>query len=285
MAAHAIQPVQTTFMLQINQLNIHPVAQRTLNMSWVNKVKKSKKYSFAALGSLSIVRYPDKSGKLKTWVIDGQHRIKLATLMGDGDKFIACELDPSVQSDQQACSLFRKLNTRFSVSPLDNFIVAVREGEEQALAINAIVKRAGLVISKASSSRSISCIKALIRSYEMDKGRSIQGKALTEALEVCKLAWGNANTSNIYAAMIVEGLSLLFTKAVYINSITTAAEISKQELAHKLSLTTPDDIITLTIRRQGKGHDTNSKSRARSAAFVIAEAYNHHKSKTRITIL
>lgn len=180
----------TFAMVNVQELNVDPDAQRALNPGWV-KAHVSV-FDVDQLGYIVV----NKRANGKLFVVDGQHRVELLRAVGWGDQRIHAEIFYGLDKQAEA-KLFNARNDRKAVSKFDKFRVSVTAGDPDACAIDKIVRDHGMVISNQAKDGHICAVDALEKVY---KGGGIAGKkegarALGDSLNCVVRAWGKQQTA------------------------------------------------------------------------------------------
>jgi len=115
----------------------------------------------------------------KYFIVDGQHRVAaLKEWLGEGweKQQIECRVFTGLTLVQEA-HLFDALNNKLTVRPLDLFRVRLTACEPHETAVNSIVKKQGLHISKNKGDLAIGAVSTLLQVYAR-AGEHILGKSL-----------------------------------------------------------------------------------------------------------
>jgi hypothetical protein len=199
--------------MEVRDLEIHPVAQRRLVQSRLDKLKKEM--DLDAIGTIKAVQYAI-NGKMAVWVIDGQHRVRALMELGFGEWMVEVQINLDATTDEQACDLFLKFDDYSPVAPFDKFMVELRSGVESAVGVEEIAKRYGLKIEPHTADACMCCVSVLKRVWNLDKGRT-----LLTTLGVITEAWGKRATA--LEGRVIDGTALLIHR--YRKSLDLAALI------------------------------------------------------------
>jgi len=240
--------------MEARELSIHPIAQRKVLPSKVKRLKDD--FDLDAIGVIhAIQRTVD--GKVRTEVIDGQHRIIALNELELGEWPVDVKIHLDVTDDAGACRLFLHLNDRAPVSAYDKFENEVHAGIVEAVAVTSLARKHGLKIARCGDDGTITCVNALKRVY-CEHGAAVLDSTLQTALT----AWGKS--SSAVEGKVLLGLALVLSH--YDGTIDTAVLIKK--LAKFSGGPT---------RLVGAGLGLRSVRKAavpRCIAEVIVEAYN-----------
>lgn len=139
--------------------------------------------------------------------VDGLQRLTYCKRIGY-DEPITCKVHVGMHV-QRAAALFRLLNLRTAVPAVQDFLKGVVEGDPEALAIDEILRQAGLVVEASPGAHAITCVDKLRTVYRGPRrdGGAPTPDALARTLHVIVGTWGfNAKA---YHAMVVMGLGLV----------------------------------------------------------------------------
>jgi len=151
-------------------------------------------------------------------VLDGQTRLVALKELDLEDWVVTCNLYTGLSESEEA-HLFRILNNTRAPTPYDDFSVGVTEGDEECLAIMAIIAKHGLRLAGSSQDGTIACVSVLRQSYRAGSD------CLDRALETATKAWGL--TADAVQGAIVRGLAIVHE--------TYADEIDRPALIRKLA--------------------------------------------------
>jgi hypothetical protein len=150
----------------------------------------------AALNVVSLSRR--KNGVLVC--LDGQHRLKAAVANGYDDPIHAAVFEGLTM--QQEAKLFRLLNNTTKVGAMALFNVAVTEKQPQAIAIQAILDRHGLVMNNGDFA-AISTARKIVEVHGV--------QALDWSLQVILTTWGKGKQT--LDGRVLEALAMLYTRS------------------------------------------------------------------------
>lgn len=187
--------------IRADQLAIHPFAQRDIVPPQLKRLVDN--LDLDAIGTVHAVEYEITGRGHKVWVVDGQHRIRALLEHGFGEWMVNVQIHTDVNDDARASELFLALNATRQPSPFDRFKNQVRANNDDAVAIQDIVRSKGFKVTRTTGDGNIVGISALHRSYKFD-----DGKALAKALGVMADAWGRRQ----FDAKIIEGIASVFAK-------------------------------------------------------------------------
>lgn len=165
--------------ISVEELNISEAYQRTIVPGRVNRIAKNLDQD--AFGSLTVGQRSDGS----YWVVDGMQRLTAARRLGIA--MVPCDVFESEGQEHEARVFRLKNRERTNVSSMALFKAQLTEGDEQTIAIAAVVKQSGLKIGLDNHSTRwpyIRAVKALERSFQR-----VQASGLLLALEVLCEAW------------------------------------------------------------------------------------------------
>ena len=192
-----IAPETKDVWVRVDELDIHPTAQRLLLPSKVNEIYNN--LDLDAIGVLHAVEY-EINGVRKIWIIDGQHRWRALMNHDFGEWSVKVRVHGDVKDDARACALFLKLNNRRAIGPYDKFEKSVRSGDASAVGILRLTSERQLRITRSTESDgTIRCVSALGTVYAADGGA-----ALRKTLDTLLGAWGRKTAA--YDGKLVEGV-------------------------------------------------------------------------------
>ena len=184
-------------------LSVDPVVQRTIDMNWVN----SRKTAFTA-NALHVLTVSLRANGLKH-IIDGQHRHALA-LAVDYHEPLTCEVYVGMSLAEEAL-LFRLLNDRKKVTPLDNFRIRVIEGEKVATELTDVLTRYGWIVQPNKSQFSLQAVTALEKVYTGWGPKKSENLATVESvISIITAAW-KGNPDGVRAE-ILTGLGMVLMR-------------------------------------------------------------------------
>jgi hypothetical protein len=136
------------------------------------------------------------------YIIDGQHRIEMIKrFLGDGweTQTIECYVYSGLTESEEA-DLFLGLNNALQVSAFDKFRVSIAAGYADEVHIDAILRGAGLCISRDQVPGAVGCVTALRRVYKRSDGAT-----LARALRIIRDAYGDPGMASI----VIDGIGHL----------------------------------------------------------------------------
>lgn len=211
-----MKPIKSKLVkVRADSLAIHPYAQRELVPSKLRKLLAD--LDLDAIGVLHAVEYPINKDT-KTWVIDGQHRLRALLEHGFGEWIVEVKIHVEVTDDARASALFLKLNDRSPVSPYDKFMNELKSGAQGACGADAVARKHGLKINRSVGDGKLVCVAALKKLYQID-----QGKALGATLGTLIEAWGTKSAA--LEGRLIEGLGIVYAR--YDGSVDRPAMVKK----------------------------------------------------------
>lgn len=176
----ADQPVASSVIETIvaKNLKVDSRVQRALVPSRVRKL--AAVLDLDAIGVLTVSR----RGTGENFVIDGQHRLAALAEHGLIDWECNCHVYSGLTLAREA-ALFRTLNNASRPGPFDDFTKGVVAGDEECVAINDIVTKAGLEVSDQASEGTVRAVVSLRSIY-----RAAGPTGLADTLKVVTQAWG-----------------------------------------------------------------------------------------------
>lgn len=186
-----------------DDLSVDPAVQRTIDPNWVNYRKKT--FTPNALHVLSVSLRPNG---LKH-IIDGQHRHALAQAVGYHEP-LTCQVYVGLSLSDEAY-LFRLLNDRKKVTPLDGFRIRVIEGEEVATKLTEVLTRHEWVVQPRKSKHSFQAVSALEKIYTGWGPKKSENIGVVESvISIITAAWGD-NPDGVRAE-ILTGLGMVLMR-------------------------------------------------------------------------
>ena len=171
--------------IDIDKLIVDHDVQRLVERVRVDALVK--KLRLDALGVIAVSRRNDGTYH----VIDGQHRVAAMVAAGYGDKTMTAEVYEGLSLSDEA-AMFRWRNNTRQVSPLDKFRVRVVEGDEVAVALNAILEDHGWQAKQGKSDGSFTAVAALERVYTGKlNGPGTTAGVCATLMRVITDAWGH----------------------------------------------------------------------------------------------
>ena len=213
---------------------------------------------------------PDAIGVIDVWeredgryvVVDGQHRVVLMKEVGWGDQSLPAVIHRDMTL-AEAAALFIDVNTYRPMSHTQKFMKRVTAGDQQARAVNGLVKEQGWSVDVQCADKHITATSALEAVYV---GKGMKGAATTNAevlhntLETIRRAWAGSKDS--LQGSVIQGVGLCF--------LQYNGRIDKPRMVTKLSKQHPNNIIAdaRTWRR------LQGSQMGPAMAAVIAGLYN-----------
>lgn len=164
-----------------------------------------------ALGLPFVAEMKEVGGSGRFAVIDGQHRVELARLMYGDAQIIECEVIRGITRGR-AAELFRLRNRATKPRALDVFLAGVTAGDPECVAIDRVVRAAGLRVARGGADRTIEAVVALQRVYRGDRavGAGADPVALKRTLTVCNAAWGP--NADAFLGDVVHGIGMVVVR-------------------------------------------------------------------------
>jgi hypothetical protein len=244
----------------VDELNIADSYQRTLVPARVNRIAKNLDQD--AFGSLTVGQRRDGS----YWVVDGMQRLTAARKLGIG--MVPCDVFQSDGQEHEARVFRLKNRERTNVSACALFRAQLTEGDEQTIAIAAVVKDAGLKLAlrdEGSHYPYIKAVKALEHSYAR-----VGGDGLRNALSIIIEAWPGENGS--LAGDMIEGMCWFLKKH---------SSFDRERLVSRLSKKSVSSVVRAADANLKLGRDRDSSSYGRSMATYDAISLIYHKGMRR----
>lgn len=254
--------------LKVANLAPHPRVQRS-------------RFSQARADRIARDLDPEKFGILTVWrdgtnhwVIDGQHRLAALLTLGWEDQKVECLVYESL-TEAEAAKLFRSQSKRTAVTALDDFLVALIEGEPEAVAINRIIESLGMKVGQGFKTGGVAAVQALQRTYRPNGNVEPQPEVLRTTLSIIIEAWGA--TGEAMQGAIIDGIGRVVA--------TYNGNLSLGDLRRKLARrsggasgiigdarllremfpgTLPDAIATIVVNEYNKGRRSRKLAEWRS---------------------
>jgi hypothetical protein len=186
-----------------DDLSVDPTVQRTIDTNWVNARKKS-----FAPNALHVLTVSLRTNGLKH-IIDGQHRHALAQAVGHHEP-LTCEVYVGLSLADEAY-LFRLLNDRRKVTPIDNFRIRVIEGEPVATKLTEVLTRYGWVVQPNKAKHSFQAVSALEKIYTGWGPQKVENLGVVEAvISIISAAWED-NPDGVRGE-IITGLGMVLMR-------------------------------------------------------------------------
>lgn len=145
--------------LRFDQLVVDHSVQRVLNEAKAAKIGEN--YKPEAVGVLVVSHREDDSYH----VMDGQTRRAGAMYAGHAEDLVDCQVYEDLTRSEEA-AMFRLLNDRNSVGPIDKFLVRTVEREPVAVDICSVLTRHGWMVSHARNNGKVQAVGALEAVYK-----------------------------------------------------------------------------------------------------------------------
>lgn len=143
--------------VKLDELNIDPSYQRRAEPEDVAAIADN--YNPALLGQITVTERRIGNGRIKLYVVDGQHRVLALRRMGIAA--VLCYMVPTKSVEEEA-RLFHLLNTTAkAVHAFDLFKARLKYGDETASEISQIVHGEGLLLSLSKERNTIAAVNAL----------------------------------------------------------------------------------------------------------------------------
>jgi hypothetical protein len=179
----------------IAKMRVSPSAQRDLRPARVAEL--AAEFNPEDLG-YPVISHRDGN----FYIIDGQHRVEATKVfLGDGwDKqSLTCRVYVGMTERQEA-EMFDRLNNMLAVSAFDKFKVRVTAGKPDESAVQKLVDKVGLKISKTKGEGSLGSVGVLVKIY-----RRSDGQTLARALRIVHMAFGDPGLTT----SVIDGVALL----------------------------------------------------------------------------
>lgn len=197
------RPAPRQEQLYLETLSVDPSVQRSVDPNWVKR--ELERFSPFALGSLVISARNDNTFK----VVDGQHRVQLCREFGYAQP-LECLVYRNLTLAEEAL-MFRVLNNRRKVPPIDLFKVSVVEGEKCAVDLDALLTKYGWHVTAAKSKGGFGAVSSLRKVYTGYGQKPAANLGICESvISTITNAWG----LNPHGARgeIITGLGLIFSR-------------------------------------------------------------------------
>lgn len=195
-------PAYTTVWLKIEGLEVDGRAQRPFSERRAAKIAQEFDPNY-----VGVIHVSERSGG-RRYIVDGQHRVGAMRILGWVDQRVECKLYRGLSLAEEA-TLFGKLNDFVRVQKFDAFMARITARESDAVAIDEIIRGAGLrwhKVAPQDSENCINCVGALESVYRGDafNVRSRQPVILRETLLLTMGAWGSRHDS--FRGDIIQGI-------------------------------------------------------------------------------
>lgn len=212
--------------IAIERLRLDPI--RPLRNYWVQRLRRS--FDPAKLGILHVSKRDN--GDLV--VIEGNHRIAAARLLGDSRLTVTCIVYSGLSVAREA-ALYRGLESKLRQTQLDLFLARRQEGEPVACEIDALTTGLGIAIKSGSGGSGPPALAAIGR---VERIYAQHGPAvLRRVLLIAKTAWQMQR--NAFDGHLLGGLARFLS--IY------GEQIDERHLVERLSVVSPNE-----VRHQGR---------------------------------
>jgi hypothetical protein len=246
--------------IAVEELNISDAYQRTIITARVNRIAKNLDQD--AFGSLTVGQRRDGS----YWVVDGMQRLTAARKLDIA--MVPCDVFDSDGQEHEARVFRLKNRERTNVSAVSLFRAQMTEGDEQTLAIAAVVKDAGLKLALREETAKwpyIRAVKALERSFQR-----VGGEGLRKAFALLDQAWTGEDGS--VQGDMIEGMCYFIKKH---------PDYDANRLVSRLSKKSVTSVLRAADANLKLGKDRDSSSYGRSMATYDAISLIYHKGMRR----
>lgn len=241
--------------IDVAKLKVSPLAQRDLNVHWVNRIVAE--FDAEEFGT------PTVSFRDGYWhIIDGQHRVEALRALGWGDTKIECWVYEGL-TEQQEAAKFLLLNNRLTVAQFPRFRIALEAGRAEETAINQIVQSAGLHVALDRAEGSINAVGTLRRVYKRD-GDLVLARTLT----LIRDAYG---TPGMRAA-VIDGIALFCAR--YETRLDEVRAVEK--------LSTVYGGVNGLLGRAERLHQKYGNRRGACVAAAAVSIYNSGKTGSKL---
>ena len=141
--------------IKAGDIKFDPHVQRALNAHWAEYIGRNLDPNL--MGVIHVSKRPNED----LFCVDGQHRLHGVTdYFGNNGTLVECKVYEGLSRAQEA-ALFVGLNNFRRPQRIDVFLKSVIAKEPTAVAINAIVREAGLRIDRGKADNAVSAVAAL----------------------------------------------------------------------------------------------------------------------------
>lgn len=250
-------------LVKVSDLRIDPVYQRFAVAPAVHRI--AGEFDPLLLGVVLISLRSDG----EFYVIDGQHRVLALIERGEPNREIPALCYEGLTQAQEAWIFSESQRRRKGLTPLDIFRSDLIWGEDEAVAIHAIVERAGFTVrvdgDQSNMRGNIPGIAALRTVY-----RLINGPALLAAtLDTAAAAWG---TDTGPKGLMVQGIG------AFLNLFDQNDELDRRRLARVIGMHSPDRLMA----DSRNDADVLSLGRPMGLAHHIHTLYQHKLTRNRL---
>lgn len=197
------------------------------------------------------------------YYIDGQHRIAAANMLPNPPLTIRCEVFIGLTLEQESWKFHEYGTKRKNLTPIELWVSAINAKEDEALAIDAAVRAAGMEVTRRSGPNNIQSVKSLYVVYNR-----WGGPMLTRVLSIMHTAWPAENDPCHH--LLIVGMPFLLDRE---------KELDDKRLIHVLSMATPPVVVS----RVRMARASMSSSIAKAAGVTLTGLYNNGlRSGTRL---
>lgn len=246
-------------LIKAKEINVDPIYQRDEKKKMVKEIIRN--FDYHKVNPVKVVLRNDR----QYYAFDGQQTtIGLRSKFGD-NYLIPCMIYYDVPTWADEAELYEGTNAKTAKCPVGTrelWKSRLARGEEQAVKIQRIAERYGLIVRAQAHGDIRGHIKAL---NALDKVFSEYGeKVFEEMISIISASW-NGDPVSLSAPM-------LYGMAMFVN--TYSGQYNRSRLIKKMSSTLPQMIITA-------GKASSSKSNSKYAR-EIATIYNSYLSKGKL---
>lgn len=240
----------------VSQTELPPGAQRSFDTKWASSI--AAHFDPGQLGYPLVALIPNRGGRERFWIIDGQHRIAAVKEALGKEQLVECEVLRDITLER-AAELFRGRNHTRNVRPVDKFIAGVTAKDPECVAINDTVTSLGLRIVPANTEKGqISAVTALTKVHRLDPENGLLKQTLGMALG----AWGRDPDS--FNGEVIHGLGLVLHRY--------NGELETSVLEKRLAACPGGSLGVLGRGREARKVFANTLSTG--IAFAIVRLYN-----------
>lgn len=192
------------------------------------------------------------------YVIDGQHRREAAAMRGD-IAYLPCSVSTYASPAEEARLFVSANRARRSISRVDDFRAAVAAGQDDYVALDGMVRAAGLSIARHANAKNLGAGEIGFTSGLLTAFRR-QGPA---AVERALLVIGEA-----FPGQVLEGAGAIFLGLLEINR--AERQIDHQRLVRALSAATPAQWSALPVVRAALGGMSRGLAMRRAILGAVA---------------
>lgn len=238
----------------------HAVNTRPIDFAWVDH--RVAAFDPDKLGVPIVSARPDGTYAC----LDGQNRIELCRRVGWGDQKIQCRVFTGLTTAEEAV-LFLGHNDNRQVGTFHKFVARITAGDPDAVAIAAVVTKAGWELSYFVGDKKIAAVAALEAIWKASKpdAGGYRGGPLTTTLAIATEAWGySADAAN---GQVLRGIGLVVNR---FGPILDTAGLVRKLAGHRNG--------ALGILADARGlHSYAGGTVAACVAETIVRIYNTHR--------